>query len=212
MLILEMPRFYRLLKKTRIKEYRRGWTDCSKENAQIITRLRDEKIEITNEHLREGDEIRKAHKSEVDETRKILKADNESIRDECERSRLNRKKRTALYIQEKTKEHRQQLDYVKAEAQKRIDEIKEIAKEDIRKANEREEEYQRLIAKLKLLFHEGSAKFLITAQEQESLMNDMAKTIHRKNEFAELRTEFDKTLDSSNKAVNALRTKRVDAN
>ena len=206
-----MPKLYRLLKKTRIREYRRGWAECSSEKDMMITQQQTEKKQQHDSYIKENSQLVETYKREISTINDKSRKEIERLRIEFTNDRGNLKRKTTLLLTEKTKEHRRQIDYVKSEAQKRINEIKSIAEIDVRRANERESEYQALIAKLKMLFHEGSVKFLITAEEQESLMNDMTKTIHRKNEFVRMSENFNKILKDHSKVTDRLKVKQIDS-
>ena len=107
------------------------------------------------------------------------------------------------------KESEAERNELKISMEKRRKEIRRIAEEDINKANEREREYYVLLSKLRTLFHEGAVKFLITAEEQESLMTDMSRVVHRKNQFLQLSQEFDKVMKENSKIIDSARLKQI---
>ncbi len=93
--------------------------------------------------------------------------------------------------------------------EKRIEEVRKTAQDEVEKANQREQEYYVLLSKLRTLFHEGAVKFLITAEENESLMSDLSRIVHRKNQFLQLSQEFDKVMKENSKVIDSTRLKQL---
>lgn len=146
---------------------------------------------------------------EKEEILSMLKVDKSKdlkiVTDELNESRISFKEK----YEKLKKEYETEKAELKANHEKIITEIKRIAETEITKANEKEIEYETLLTKLRTLFHEGAVKFLITAEEQESLITDLAKVVHRKNQFLQLSQEFDKVLKDNNKTIDVTRLKQL---
>jgi len=205
-------KYYKKIRKLKLRFYRKGWEDCEKEKELIVERYKNDKKKSIETSTKEFEETRDDYNKRLQKMQESITKEKNELTEASQKEKQELIKKHSDELIKKNDEHKILLEATMLDAQNRIDEIKEIAKQEIIKANERETEYQALISKLKLLFHEGSAKFLVTAGEQESLMNDMAKMIHRKNEFLKLTGKFDKLLtehkpDITNVNVNKLSEK-----
>lgn len=146
---------------------------------------------------------------EKDDFISTLKAEKtkeiKNLTDELNDCRISHKEK---YDRLKKESETERLE-LKNSLEKRMEEIRKSAQDEVAKADEREREYYTLLAKLRTLFHEGAVKFLITAEEQESLMTDMARMVHRKNQFLQLSQEFDKVMKDNSKIIDTTRLKQL---
>lgn len=145
-------------------------------------------------------------KDEFIETLRAEKAKEvKSLIDELNDCRISQKDK---YERLKKESENERLE-LKTEMDKRIADVRKVASDEIEKANQKEQEYYTLLSKLRTLFHEGAVKFLITAEEQENLMGDMSRIIHRKNQFMQLSQEFDKVMKENSKLIDTTRLKQL---
>lgn len=214
-------KLYRTIKKNRLKYYKKGWDDCDREKGAQVNQHKTDKNRMWQEHNSEIEnqrtEFRKERELLIIKAREergrlqkeidLLQSENERLRIEKERDKMDAVRRV---VAQKDKEKNDAVNALRTESINRINAIKNKAREEIQKSNEVVSEYTTVVNKLKVLFHEGSAKFLVAAEEQESLMNDMSRTVYRKNDFVKLSQKFNEIMNESSRLLTRTKIKQLE--